>query len=426
MPRTLASAASSRTTSVDHRLELAEFLSTSDDVGECAQFAVEWLARNARLDHVLCAAASSNMKQLVAVAGFGISPSRLGRFSIDIADPQHPLMAMLAGGRPISLNGEGPPHPWRTVFGKGHVLPLPLPLHERAPESWAGLLLTSPVTDGEDVLWCARLLGSKLVHQRSRKLLAEAEQRLATERALLHSIINAVSDPILLTDAEGKLVIANGRAETLFAATEQESEGRHRAVALNNMLFSAALAQRSIEAPEAARQEILLVDPAEGSDLLFELLSAPVAGRREGTRLVSILKNVTDLRRATQEIEANYLRLKQAEAEVRAERDRLDLVIDSVVDPILVTDPVGNIILMNAPAERLFTLPSGKKNRGAQRVLRANDAHFSSFMSNLFIAGQELRWRGDMSLSDPRTGAPMPFEAIAARFSPSTARSSAS
>src|SRR5262249_47991918 len=151
--------------------------------------------------------------------------------------------------------------------------------------------------------------------------------------------------PIMLTDAEGKLVIANGRAETLFAATEQESEGRHRAVALNNMLFSAALTQRSMEDPEAARREILLVDPAEGSDLLFELLSAPVSGQHGGTRLVSILKNVTDLRRATQEIEANYQRLKQAEAEVRAERDRLDLIIDSVVDPILVTDPMGNIIL---------------------------------------------------------------------------------
>ena len=52
-----------------------------------------------------------------------------------------------------------------------------------------------------------------------------------------------------------------------------------------------------------------------------------------------MLRNVTDLRRATEEIEENYRKLRAAEAEARAERDRLDLIIDSVADPILVTDP---------------------------------------------------------------------------------------
>jgi PAS domain-containing protein len=35
---------------------------------------------------------------------------------------------------------------------------------------------------------------------------------------LLYSIINAVTDPILLTDTEGKLIIANALAERLFIA----------------------------------------------------------------------------------------------------------------------------------------------------------------------------------------------------------------
>ena len=53
---------------------------------------------------------------------------------------------------------------------------------------------------------------------------------------------------------------------------------------------------------------------------------------------MSILRNVTDLRRATEEIEENYRKLRVAEAQARAERDRLNLIIDSVADPILVTD----------------------------------------------------------------------------------------
>jgi PAS domain-containing protein len=134
--------------------------------------------------------------------------------------------------------------------------------------------------------------------------------------------------------------VANARAEKLLASTEGESEGRRRAVELNNMLFSAALSRTAIEAAAEPR-ELLLVDPSDGSDLLFELLSARVEDPREGTGIVSVLRNVTDLRRATEQIEENYRRLREAEAAARAERDRLDLIIDSVADPILVTDRAG-------------------------------------------------------------------------------------
>ena len=41
---------------------------------------------------------------------------------------------------------------------------------------------------------------------------ARARRRFGQERTLLYSIINAVTDPILLTDTEGRLLIANARA----------------------------------------------------------------------------------------------------------------------------------------------------------------------------------------------------------------------
>src|SRR5256885_210570 len=135
----------------------------------------------------------------------------------------------------------------------------------------------------------------------------------------------------------------------------------------------------------AERRELLLVSPSEGSDLLFELLSSVVQHPREGTCVVSILRNVTDLRAATEQIEENYRGLKLAESDVRAERDRLDLIIDSVADPILVTDSSGKILLMNSPAERLFTAPAADETTEAERAVRSNDAHFSSFVSNLFL-----------------------------------------
>jgi PAS domain-containing protein len=95
-----------------------------------------------------------------------------------------------------------------------------------------------------EVLWSARMLGKQVSRLLSRQTLAET--RFGQERMLLYSIINAVTDPILLTDTEGKLIIANVHAEKLFAAPEDASEGWRRAVSLNNMLFSAALSTSAV------------------------------------------------------------------------------------------------------------------------------------------------------------------------------------
>jgi len=107
--------------------------------------------------------------------------------------------------------------------------------------------------------------------------------------------------------------------------------------------------------------------------------------------------------------------LRVAESEVRAERDRLNLIIDSVADPIIVTDQEGKIALMNHPSERLFTvLPDA--GEAAKRVVQANDAHFTSFISGLLSTGWELTRRGEISLSDPNTGKALPVEALGAKI----------
>ena len=65
-----------------------------------------------------------------------------------------------------------------------------------------------------------------------------------------------------------KQLLANTNAETLLTAEENSSEGRRRAVALNNMLFSSSLFTAT-EHGGPVRRELLLVDPTEGKDLLF-------------------------------------------------------------------------------------------------------------------------------------------------------------
>jgi signal transduction histidine kinase len=90
----------------------------------------------------------------------------------------------------------------------------------------------------------------------------------------------------------------------------------------------------------------------------------------------------------------------------------LDLIIDSVADPILVTDPEGDIVLMNEPAERLFNVPitAGEE---AQRSVRANGANLTSFVSNVLTSSGEQRYRGEIQLTDATTGRALPVEALA-------------
>ena len=401
------------------RLALTEMLLASDDAVDAARRCLEWLARHARLRAAICLIAThEDVAMLRPAATHGLHPGALNGFVVNLEERDHPLVAVAFGLRPAAFSSDDLNSDIRLMTPLGPVGYQALPLHtlEGKEEPPAGLLLAAGVgaSRARDLRWVAQILGHRVAHLRSTRGLADAERRLRRERALLYNVINAVSDPVLLTDTGGRMIIANARAELLLASRDDDSEGRRRAVALNNMLFSSALSQSAI-ADAPFRHELLLVDPTEGSDLLFELLSAPVADAREGDGIVSILRNVTDLRKATEEIEENYTKLRVAEAHVRAERDRLDLIIDSVADPIVVTDPAGNIAMMNAPAERLFTVRPGASEDG-HRAVRANDAHFSSFVSNLFFEGDALRRTGSISLVDPQTGRHLPVEAISGKI----------
>jgi PAS domain S-box-containing protein len=405
------------------RLELLEnYLAHHEDILRCAHMSLEWLARYAGVKQSACLAVDAESSMLVGIAAHGVAGDDIELFSWPLSDTYDPLIGALQAARPVAFRSYRPNgHAARTPLGRGAFTAIPLGLRgtgvgaaehdDLAP----GLLLLRAPAITNDINWLVTVLGQKIDQVRGRGSLAEEARKLRRERTLFFTIINAVTDPIMLTHTNGRLIVANARAEKLFAASEEESEGRRRAVELNNMLFSAALSRSAVEGNPEAR-ELLLVDPSDGSDLLFEVLSTAVEDPREGTGIVSVLRNITDLRRATEQIEENYQKLRVAEAAVRAERDRLNLIIDSVADPIIVTDATGATVLMNSPAEDLFTVVAGA-SESASRIVQANDAHFSSFISGLLLGETgpgEIR-RGEIGLMNPATGEPIPVEAIAGK-----------
>jgi signal transduction histidine kinase len=181
----------------------------------------------------------------------------------------------------------------------------------------------------------------------------------------MQTVMESMSDPVILTDPQHRVITQNKAAERYFKLPEDVSEGRVRAVELNNLLFSAALSSMAVSGNDSSR-DMTLVDAIEGDEVLFEAVSAPSFspdGRRAG--MVTMLRDVTDLRRADEELRANYERLRKAEEVVRQDRDRLNLVIENVGDPIVVCDRDAKVALLDPLAQELL---GSEKGRSALHV----------------------------------------------------------
>jgi PAS domain S-box-containing protein len=173
----------------------------------------------------------------------------------------------------------------------------------------------------------------------------------------MNTVMESMADPVILTDTRHQVIMQNRAAERFFKLPQQPTEGFIRAVELNNMLFTAALSSMAMTISQEGEthRDLTLVDASEGEELLFEAVSVP-SFTREGlpTGYVTVMRDVTDLRRADMELQANYERLRAAEDIVRQDRDRLNLVIENVGDPIVVCDKDAKIVLLDPLASQLF------------------------------------------------------------------------
>lgn len=189
--------------------------------------------------------------------------------------------------------------------------------------------------------------------------------------AQMGTVMQSMADPVILTDTQHRVIMQNKAAERFFKVPDEMTEGLVRAVELNNLLFSAALSSMLVSGSDAHR-DLTLVDAIEGEEMLFEAVSAPTYGP-EGIQIgtVTVMRDVTDLRRADQELRLNYDKLSGAEEVVRQDRDRLNLIIENVGDPIVVCDSQARIVLVDPLAQELFG-SSLDVARDAQQIKNQN------------------------------------------------------
>jgi signal transduction histidine kinase len=278
-------------------------------------------------------------------------------------------------------------------------------------------------------------------------------ERLDRQRDLLTDIINSLPDPIVIAAAPGTpgdgTVVQNRRAAHLFLSRAGDPEGRLRAVDINTLLFAAHLAAppappaaaatddgasatgaplgaevRGTEVRGTEVRDLTLADPVDGRDLLFEASEhalSPGSGMPTALRM-TVLRDVTDLRRAADELARQVRRVRLAEVEATRERDRLDLILENVADPILVTDADARIVQTNRQADSLFAAESQDADPTATSLpyeaaaaMRRNAETLRAFVAE-FVASPEQARRARMSLTHAPTGAPFPAEIVSGKI----------
>jgi PAS domain S-box-containing protein len=380
---------------------------------------------------------------LTAHAGFGEYPPA----EMAIGERSHPWMVSTLALSPIVSQGARPGG--RIPFEHWTALPMPRPHYRGAPAIWpdsyamqvlapsggrlvplenrrfsgvpGGVVIVDTVVEqsvlqdlASVVMYAGPVLFRVAAHLEAERGLDHASQ----ERSQYRHMVDSLPDPVIITDASNDIIVQNKRAEHLLSLTEGISAGRRRAVELNNLLFSSFLSRAVISGtPTGGARELNLVDPDEGHDLLFEVLAHPM-GERVGPEdaVLSVLRDVTDLRRASRELEHQVQRVRQAEIEATDERDRLNLILENVADPILVTDGAANIILMNDAAERLFHGPQGTtQSYRVSQAVRQNDTKFTSFVSDFALTSERTR-RERMSLTHPTSSIELPVEVVSGKI----------
>ena len=179
----------------------------------------------------------------------------------------------------------------------------------------------------------AGLAALAITQQRAAQRLRDSERRLA-------DTLQAVPDPIWLTDRDGALLLANAAYRRLVEAPSGSvDDAAAAALAHNRTTLAARDAQvATSERPAKAEQSLQL--PATGQTALFEVVGTPLHDALgQATGVVSAARDITQIRQAALAL-ADQLKL-------------IDTMFSQTTDAIVLIDPAdGQFVTFNDAACR--------------------------------------------------------------------------
>ena len=397
---------------------------TGRDPRETLEPMLDDLVRGLGYDKAVVLVYDEVIASLRGLFGWSVTDEQARRLVVGVAGSDNPLVVALRTGSPQRVDLlDGVTLDENTSaaladMGIGSFVAAPLRSASGRSDGPRAVVLLSRKDGVRDIdldrlVPFARQASAALMREQDVQVLRRASESHAVEKEWLWWMVNSVADPVLVTDPQNDILHLNRRAENLFRSSDEDSAGKRRAIWMNNFLFTAALSAWNLDtASRATNREVTLVDPVEGTELIYEVITMPALNHRIGERgVVSVLKDVTDIRHMTEELARSAERIQTADLQIRAERDRLDLVLRSVPNPIIVVDNDNEILTLNAAAQRLFT-PTQYSGRRDQLAL-ANDARFTSFLSQLRLEPSATK-RGEVMLTDPETEEHLEMEVTAA------------
>jgi PAS domain S-box-containing protein len=219
----------------------------------------------------------------------------------------------------------------------------------------------------------------KQVEEERERLLLEARQLTAE----LEAIFDAQADAILIYDTAMNV----RRANPSFLATYGFDP-----VGLNVKDIIARVSCRDLDGrptqwqagptPRALLGEkvagaFFLVKRADGTEAVVRTSSGPMRLEDRITGSVTVWHDITTLKQAEERLQSQNEELQAQALNLTEERARLQAIIDSAPEAILVADERGQVVLDNPAAERLFAAP-GTGTVGLEhyaKVTRYNPDH---------------------------------------------------
>jgi len=167
-------------------------------------------------------------------------------------------------------------------------------------------------------------------------------------RDSLQRIVETIIDPLIVVDKQGMVVQINQAGLKLFSCDSAKILNRPLAdlfpetpTVLRRAEFSSGLLNAHVENLET------VIRSCHGAKVPVLFSSAPCGRASEEFGVVCILKDVTELMAVRDSREKALILAEEA-------RRKIDVLLRSVPDGLVVTDLQGDIQLMNVPAEKLL------------------------------------------------------------------------
>ncbi|MFN3650121.1 MAG: PAS domain S-box protein [Armatimonadota bacterium] len=173
----------------------------------------------------------------------------------------------------------------------------------------------------------------------ARLFTAAEEARKAAQRARrdFERLLESAGDGILVVDGDGRITLANREAQRLFGYAADELLGRPVEMLLPPRLRGGHEVDRGryLEAPQLRPMGTgreLLAARRDGTEFPVEISLSPIP-TEEGTRVISIVRDITEHRKA---------------------EERFRALLEAAPDAMIVVDRSGRISLVNSQVEQLF------------------------------------------------------------------------